>query len=1239
MNSKIPKMALSAAALLAILLMATAFAQTSATLSGTVQDQQANVIAGAKVTVSVPTTNQRFDTTTGDAGTFSFPTLQPGTYTLTVEMKGFKQLVKTGIVINTADRQSAGTLTLEVGEVSAVVEVVAESAQLMIKSESGEQSELITGRQLQETAVNGRNYLDLMKLIPGTVSTVNGQVAGPGGLGNFNINGTRGNMHNLTIDGTTNVDTGSNGTQHVALNIDTIAEFKVLTSNYQAEYGRSGGGDIKIVTRGGGKDFHGTLYLFHRHEGLNANTFLNNADGFKSNGVQQSERSLYRYNYAGYNVSGPIRMPGKFLDSKVKDKGFFFWAQEWQRQLVPTGPRQVRVPTAAELAGDFSATTGPTVGSAVIVIKDPLTGLPFPGNRIPSNRIDPSGQAILKLFNQHANSAGSLPLFNHQSQLSAGYPRREETVRIDYHVSNNTHAFARYTKDTDQQILPYGLGWTSGQNFPLTPTIFKQGPAWNASLNVTSSLSPTLTNEFIFGPSQNNLTLDPQDPAAATFAGIGLTFQPPFPYAPGQFININFGGISGQTFAAITNYDRFPYKNSNTTFDFYDNVSKVWGTHTSKAGIYVQRSRKDQAAGGSMTINFGVNSQNPGNTGHPYANALLGNFDALTEPTRPVYQGQYRSTNVEWFVQDNWKVNQRLTLDYGLRFVWMQPQYDQRLQDAYFDPSLFDRSKAVLLYQRGRASNQDYAFDPRNPSVRLPAFLIARIIPGSGDPFNGIGTTANGYVRGGMHNPGIQYGPSLGFAYDVFGNSKTVLRGGYRIAYDRIQGNTVIFPAAESAPTNVVPTFNFGTFSTVGTNTGGIALAPFNNVLGVDPHATIPNVQSFSLQIQQEIGFETVVSVAYVGTLSHHLSQRRNLNYIPYGATFLRENQDRFAPAYGGTVPTDEPGLAQAYKDAGLKFSGTNALRAEYLRRYPGYGDIPYYEFGGSANYHSLQATAQRRFTKGLTFGAAYTWSKAMGTANADNDFTNPICTRCYDYRLLNFDRTHVLAFNYVWELPRFSRSLGDHWLAKGVLDGWEFSGITQFMTGVPAEVGLGIPSVNLGQRITGSYTEAPRVLVTGKSQSSGQTPSAWFDYNQFRLPDVGTVGPWPRSYLRRPGINVSDFSIFKNFYFDAERTRRLQLRVELFNAFNHAQFDNMNAGLTFNICSNFSETKDANGNTTCGDYQSFRQASAGTIRNVRGGKFSAATGRLGRAVGEFNGQPGFVSPNRVIQVAAKIYF
>jgi len=326
-------------------------------------------------------------------------------------------------------------------------------------------------------------------------------------------------------------------------------------------------------------------------------------------------------------------------------------------------------------------------------------------------------------------------------------------------------------------------------------------------------------------------------------------------------------------------------------------------------------------------------------------------------------------------------------------------------------------------------------------------------------------------------------------------------------------------------------------------------------------------------------------------------------------------------------VPNEDTSIAQVYKDAGLKFDGSKALPADFLRKYPGYGTIQYWEFAGSSNYHSLQATAERRFTKGLTLGAAYTWSKAMGTAANDGDFTNPICARCYDYRVLGFDRTHVLAINYVWELPKFGRWVGDHRFTNGVLNGWELSGISQFMSGVPAEIGISIPSVNLGQRITGSYTEAPRVLVTGKPQSSAQTPASWFDYTQFRLPDIGNVSPWPRSYLRRPGINVSDVSVFKNFAMGADNNRRLQLRLEMFNAFNHPQFDNMNTSLTWEIASNFS------------NYKERQQAALTTIRNIRGGTNSPATGRLGRAVGEFNGQPGFVSPNRVIQVAAKIYF
>ncbi|RPJ54567.1 MAG: hypothetical protein EHM23_28670, partial [Acidobacteria bacterium] len=323
------------------------FAQTSASLSGVVHDPSGAVIPGASVTLTEPTKNLKLQTLTTDDGLFTFPALQPGNYSVSVEMAGFKTVVKNGIILETNQKQSAGTFVLEVGEVSSTVQVTADSGQLQVKTRTGEQAEVVTGRQVRELAINGRNYLDLVKVVPGVVSTGNYQVAGPGGFGDISINGTRTNQHNLTIDGATNVDAGSNGTQHVALNMDAIEEFQVLTSNYQAEYGRSGGGEIKITSRSGTKDFHGTTYLFHRHEGMNANQFFNTA------GLDNKSRPLYRYNYFGYNLGGPVKLPKNLL----KDKLFFFWAQEWHKQLVPrAAPQQVRMPTTAEVSGDFSLT-------------------------------------------------------------------------------------------------------------------------------------------------------------------------------------------------------------------------------------------------------------------------------------------------------------------------------------------------------------------------------------------------------------------------------------------------------------------------------------------------------------------------------------------------------------------------------------------------------------------------------------------------------------------------------------------------------------------------------------------------------------------------------------------------------------------------------------------------------------------------------------------------------------------
>lgn len=1198
---------------------------TAGTITGVVKDSSGAVVAGATVAIRNPATGLSQTVSTQADGAFVVPNLPPGAYSIEISANGFKQLRKDGFILSPGDRASAGELELQVGAASESVTVTADQNEAQLKTESGERSDLITNRQIKDLALNGRNPFDLMKTIPGVVSNVDGQVSAPSGLNNFAINGARGNQKEVTIDGSSNVDTGGNGSVHVTINPDAIAEVKILTSNYQAEYGKAAGGSISFVTKSGTNEFHGTGRFFHRHEGLNANDFFRNAEGRNADGSERQPRQLYRYNYFGYDIGGPLYIPGHF--NTRKDKLFFFWNQEYYRQLVPAAStRNLRVPTPAELTGDFSKTTDGN-GNRVF-IKDPLSPNPctatnqtgcFPGNLIPLNRIYAGGQGLLKLLPAPNFDGG--PQFNNSTANSSTYPRREDIVRIDYNISGNTRLAARFINNFDEQRAPYGIGFGATTNFPLTEWIFPH-PGSNASLTLTHTFNPTLVNEFIFGPSRNLLQIYAADDKALR-SGSGVNVPELFPAAnPAGYVpGIQFGSLANQTFPSSA-FNGLPWSTDNWTFNFIDNLTKVFTGHTVKTGLFVQHSRKDQLSLQAPTnglINFSSAANNPLNTGHPYSNALLGIYQSYQQASNhPLAKLRYLT--VEWYAQDTWKVNRRFTLDYGLRLGYLKPQGDADQQLAFFEPSLYDASKQARLYEPILVGNATRAVDPANrpasPTAAntLPSNLIGFIVPGSGLAGNGMGLESKGYPSGGMEVAKVVFGPRLGFAFDVFGTGTSVLRGGFGISYDRIGGN-LANNTISNPPNSFTPTLFFGQLQELKASAG--TTSP-TGVTGTPRAGKIPNVLSFSFGFQRKIGFSTVVDVSYVGTLSRHLGLVRNLNAIPYGATFRRENQDptRFA---GGVVPAVEPNLPAVYAQAGLSFSGTFAKRAEFLRPFPDYNAINFREFVGTANYNALQVTANRRFSKHLTFGLAYTWSKNLTTANNDTETVHPFDTRRYDYRLAAFDRPHVLVANYVYDLPAFSRWLGGNKLLKLALDGYQLSGISTFSSGPPNELGFGIQGINAGQRVTGSYTEGPRLIPT-QALSYGPTGLV-YDPGAFLIPAIGSVGMGPRNYLRNPGSNNHDLSVFKNFRFSREQTRYLQLRVELFNAFNHTQFSGINQAVQLTTPTG-----------TIGDTVFARWNQLAITNNLRP---NGSTAPLGRFFGEFNN----ARDPRIIQLGVKLYF
>jgi hypothetical protein len=1134
-----------------------AFGQTSSgTVSGRVLDAEGLPVPGAAVTLIRQDIGETRLFTSDVAGEFVFAAIQPGTYDLVVKLEGFKQYEKRALFLSASERLSVGDLRLELGGITEAVDVSARAAAL--QTVSSERSALLDSTQVTNLMSRGRDIMALLAILPGVVQNGEGNNA----LGVFNapasMSGTRGIYSGMNIDG---ISGQTRGGDHLdtPLNMDSIAEVKVLVNSYQAEYGKGSGAIINIVTKTGTRDFHGAAYDYARHDAFNANSFMNSREGIP--------KPTYRYNTFGDNLGGPVFLPGRF--NANKDKLFFFFSSEMLHNVQPNGPRNYTVPTALERQGDFSRSID--AGSLQpILIRDPSKSGAcnasdrtscFAGNVIPAARIDPNMQRLLNIFPLPNVTPDQNHHYNFQISDTLDRPVRQEIVRLDYNISSNLRAWFR---GMDMATHDSGLASTTNKfTWGIGPMDYTTtGP--NIGGNVTWIINPTIVNEFTLGWAQWTETqnIDPNVLALLQKPNLGMTVGQLNPGAnPLNLVpTTKFGGITN---AAVTQYDaRFPLLDSASTWSASDSITKVWREHQFKAGFQAERAIYYQYHAGSGnfagTFDFGRDATNPGDTGNAYANALLGNFKNYVEASaRATYAPVTRI--LEWYLQDSWKVVHHLTLDIGVRFTAALPQKAAGNQASTFVPARYNAARAPALYRPVTGPDgKRMAMDPTCPTCPLePPVYIGLLVPGSGDLLNGIVKAGTpGYPEGLVDFQGILPAPRVGFAWNVSGDGRTAVRGGFGENYNARNGPGILGDLTSNPPIINNPNQyngNTATFLQAGTFQGPSAFSHAIN--RSNPPAKAYNV---SLGLQRDVGWGTIADVAYVGSFGRNLGQKHDINQVPYGVRFLPQSQD---PTTGKPLPDD------------------------FLRAYQGFGAIPFLTFDGTSSYHSLQTYVTHRFSRGLQFGVAWTWSRAMAYADGDQGTvsgSNP--PGVWNYGLASYDRTHVLALNYLVTLPSIDRFMKIG-LTRRILDGWQIAGTTRFESGAPLFWGNGIngnDSATDGNSNksfgTGNLTDGadltggsegwrPDIVGNPELPANQRSFDRWFNTAAFARPAKGTHGEAPSVVVRGPGMNNSNVALFKNFHV---RDRvNLQIRAEAYNVFNTTQFSKVDTTPKFDPAGN----------------------------------------------------------------------
>ncbi|MFN0124851.1 MAG: carboxypeptidase regulatory-like domain-containing protein, partial [Blastocatellia bacterium] len=873
-------------------------------ITGTVVDSSGQVIAGALVTLINERTSDERSVTTDDAGSFLFVAVQPGAYTIKVDQKGFRSFKRQNNILTPTDTLAAGTLQLSVGDLSETVTTVAEGTP--VQTESTEHSALITSRQLEQISIRGRDPMALLRILPGVSYQGQSESAGNSfGSGIPNIQGGRNTWNTVNVDGLRGNDLGSPGVFSSTINFDAISEVKVSLNGYQAEYASNSSASVNIITKSGTSEYHGGGYWYKRHEQFNAQNFFNN--------LNKIAKPRYRFNTLGANIGGPVWLPGS-PGEKAKNKLFFFYSFEDAKTLSPQALRTVTVPTAAERNGDFSRSYISVTNGVpnALFIRDPAktgnctatdkTACFSPENIIPANRINRNGLALLGVY--PLPNAPDLNItrgnYNYSFQESLDVPKRQHLMRFDFKPSDrDTFSVRGSTWFADNKGIAVPAGTANWGLAGLHYTYTDNG----ITGNWTHVFSPRLVSESTLGVRhgvEKGPPLNDQELARLQRKTYNFTLGQFFPAInPLGFIPIvNFGNITNS--ANITYDGRTPLRGADTLITFTQNFSYTLSSHVLKAGFYVERARNYEGATSTFAGNFTFSNDlnNPLNSGYAYSNAALGNFTQYFESnSRP--SGEGRQSIADWFVQDSWKARRNLTIEAGVRFSWFNQWYQSNNKAAIFSIERYDRGKAPRLYEPACAitvaptatcGNADRrARNPINGAL-FPAVLIGGFVPGTGDPYNGmVLATDPNYPRGFRNQQPVQAQPRLGFAWDVKGDGKTAIRGNVGVFNQtRVSANAVWNDVARNPPITDTPRILYGNMDNLLSSSGTLFPA---GVAGFELDAKTPVTYNYSLGVQRDIGWGTVVDIAYVGSQSRHLQQARNINTLPYGTNFLKSAQ------------------------------------------------------------------------------------------------------------------------------------------------------------------------------------------------------------------------------------------------------------------------------------------------------------------------------------------------------------